>query len=43
MTDYLIIDAHVHTYPAPEIWLQAKQGDPRSDYCGTINELLPIM
>ncbi len=43
MTDYLIIDAHVHTYPAPEIGLQAKQGDTRSDYCGTIDELLPVM
>ena len=43
MTDYLIIDAHVHTYPTAEIGLQAKQGDTRSDYCGTIDELLPIM
>lgn len=43
MANYLIIDAHVHTYPSPEIGLQAKQGDTHSDHCGTIDELLPIM
>lgn len=43
MTDYLIIDAHIHTYPTPEIGRQAKEGDTHSDYCGTIDELLPIM
>lgn len=43
MTDYLIIDAHTHTYPTPEIGLQAKQGDTHSDHCGTIDQLLSIM
>ncbi len=43
MADYLIIDAHLHTYPTPEIGLQAKQADTPSNLCGTIDELLPIM
>ena len=43
MTDYLIIDAHIHTYPTPEIGLQAKQADSHSALFGTIDELLPIM
>ncbi len=43
MADYLIIDAHVHTYQTREIGLQAKQGSNITDYAGTIDELLPIM
>lgn len=43
MSDYLIIDAHVHTYPSPEIGLQAKQGHTHSSHCGTIEELVGIM
>ena len=43
MSDYLIIDAHIHTYQSPEIGLQAKEGDTHTDYCGTIEELLTIM
>jgi predicted TIM-barrel fold metal-dependent hydrolase len=43
MTDYKIIDAHVHTYQTREIGLQAKQGSTATDYAGTIEELLPLM
>ena len=43
MADYLIIDAHVHTYQNREIGLQAKQGSTITDYAGTTDELLPIM
>ena len=43
MPDCFIIDAHLHTYPTPEIGLQAKQGSTHCDHCGTIDELLPIM
>ncbi len=43
MSDYTIIDAHVHTYQNREIGLQAKQGSTITDYGGTIDELLPIM
>ena len=40
MSEYLIIDAHVHTYQTREIGLQAKQGSTTTDYAGTIDELL---
>jgi predicted TIM-barrel fold metal-dependent hydrolase len=43
MSEYLIIDAHVHTYQTREIGLQAKQGNTITDYAGTLDELLPIM
>jgi len=43
MADYLIIDAHLHTYQTREIGLQAKQGSNATDYAGTPDELLPIM
>jgi len=43
MTEYQVIDAHVHTYQTREIGLQAKQGSNETDYAGTIDELLPIM
>ena len=43
MTEYLIIDAHVHTYQTRETGLQAKQGSNTTDYAGTPDELLPIM
>lgn len=43
MTEYLIIDAHVHTYQTREVGLQAKQGSTITDYAGTVDELLPIM
>ncbi|HEY32894.1 MAG TPA: amidohydrolase [Dehalococcoidia bacterium] len=43
MSDYVIIDAHVHTYQTRQVGLQAKQGNAITDYAGTIDELLPIM
>jgi len=43
MVEYLIIDAHIHTYQTREIGLQAKQGSTITDYAGTLDELLPIM
>ncbi|UCB42046.1 MAG: amidohydrolase [Dehalococcoidales bacterium] len=43
MSDYVIIDAHVHTYQTREVGLQAKQGNTTTDYAGTVDELLPIM
>ena len=43
MTEYLVVDAHVHAYQTREIGLQAKQGNDRTDYAGTLDELLPIM
>lgn len=43
MSEYTIIDAHIHTYQTREIGLQAKQGSTRTDYAGTLDEWLPIM
>lgn len=43
MSEYLIIDAHLHTYQTREIGLQAKQNHTVTDYGGTIDELFPIM
>ncbi len=43
VAEYLIIDAHVHTYQTREIGLQAKQGSNITDYAGMPEELLPIM
>ncbi len=43
MADYLIIDSHVHTYQTREIGLQAKQGGGRTDYGGTVEELLSAL
>jgi predicted TIM-barrel fold metal-dependent hydrolase len=43
MPDYPIIDAHVHTFPRPEIGLQAQSGAGFSGHAGTIEELLPLM
>ena len=43
MTEYLVIDAHVHTYQTRDIGLQAKQGSNITDYAGTVDELLPLM
>jgi predicted TIM-barrel fold metal-dependent hydrolase len=41
--DFPIIDAHVHTYPTPEIGLQAMQGAGHSGCSGTVEELLDLM
>ncbi|MBU2547335.1 MAG: amidohydrolase family protein [Proteobacteria bacterium] len=43
MTDYFVIDAHVHTYKTPEIGRQALSGFDMSGCCGTPEELVPIM
>jgi predicted TIM-barrel fold metal-dependent hydrolase len=43
MTNYDVIDAHVHTYKTPEIGLQALSGFDASGCCGTPEELVPIM
>ena len=43
MSDFYVIDAHIHTYQTREVGLQAKQGSIITDYAGTIDELLPIM
>ncbi len=41
--DYPIIDAHVHSYPSRETGRQAMMGSGRTDYGGTIDELLELM
>ncbi len=43
MSDYLVIDAHAHTYKTPEIGMQAMSGAGRGDCSGTPDELLGIM
>jgi len=43
MNSFIIIDAHVHTYPTATIGEQALQGAGRSGCSGTIPELLEVM
>lgn len=43
MTDYFVVDAHVHTYKTPEIGLQAMAGSGQGGCNGTPEELLDIM
>jgi predicted TIM-barrel fold metal-dependent hydrolase len=43
MADYPIVDAHVHTYRSREIGRQAMMGTGRTDYGGTVEELLALM
>ncbi len=43
MPNFPIIDAHVHTYPSREIGRQAMMGSGRTDYGGTVEELLDLM
>jgi predicted TIM-barrel fold metal-dependent hydrolase len=43
MPDYPIIDAHVHTFPRPDIGWQAQSGAGLSGHAGTIEELVPLM
>jgi predicted TIM-barrel fold metal-dependent hydrolase len=43
MPDYPIIDAHVHTYPRPEIGWQAQSGAGLSGHAGTVEELVALM
>jgi predicted TIM-barrel fold metal-dependent hydrolase len=43
VADYQVIDSHVHTYRSREIGRQAMMGTGRTDYGGTIDELLGLM
>jgi len=43
MADYPIIDAHLHTYPTPEVGLQAMGGSTISGYTGTVEDTLKAM
>jgi uncharacterized protein len=43
MLDCPIIDAHLHTYPRPEIGWQAQSGAGLSGHAGTIEELVALM
>ena len=43
MLDYPIIDAHVHTYPRPEVGWQAQSGAGLSGHAGTVDELVALM
>ncbi len=43
MSDYLVIDAHVHTYKTPEIGMQAMGGSGQAGCIGTPDELLGIL
>ena len=43
MPDFPFIDAHVHTYPSREIGRQAMMDSGRTDYGGTVDEILELM
>jgi len=43
ISDYFVIDAHVHTFKTPEIGIQALSGFDAAGCCGTPEELVPIM
>jgi len=43
MPDYPIIDAHLHTFPRPEVGWQAQSGAGRSGHAGTVEELVALM
>ena len=43
MSDFPVIDAHVHTYRSREIGRQAMMGSGQTDYGGTVDELLELM
>lgn len=43
MTDYFVIDAHVHTYTTPEIGQQAMGGAGQAGCNGTVEELLSLL
>jgi len=43
MSDYFVIDAHVHTYKTPEIGMQAMGGAGQAGCNGTPDELLGIL
>jgi len=43
VSDFPVIDAHVHTYRSREIGRQAMMGSGQTDYGGTVDELLELM
>jgi predicted TIM-barrel fold metal-dependent hydrolase len=43
MPDYPIIDAHIHTFPRPEIGWQAQSGAGQSGHAGTVEEFVALM
>ncbi len=43
MSEFPVIDAHVHTYRSREIGRQAMAGTGQTDYGGTVDELLGLM
>ena len=43
MPDYPIIDAHLHTFPRPEVGWQAQSGAGSSGHAGTVEELVALM
>src|SRR3990172_9378713 len=43
MSDYAVIDAHIHTYRMAEMGWQAQQGTGRSGYAGTVEEYLDVL
>ncbi len=43
MSEYPIIDAHIHTYPTPEVGRQAQEGRGASGHAGTVDEYLTLM
>jgi len=43
MADSLIIDAHLHTCPRPEVGLQAMGWSTISGYTGTVEDKLKAM
>jgi predicted TIM-barrel fold metal-dependent hydrolase len=43
MPDYPIIDAHIHTFPRPDIGWQAQSGAGQSGHAGTIEEFRSLM
>ncbi|MFH1485379.1 MAG: amidohydrolase family protein [Chloroflexota bacterium] len=43
MSQFFIVDSHVHTYQSREIGLQAKQDGGETDYAGTVEETLSVM
>jgi len=43
MSDYFIVDAHVHTYKTPEIGMQAMAGSGQAGCNGTPEELLDLL
>ena len=43
MSDYSVIDAHIHTYRTAEMGWQAQQGTGRSGHAGTVEEYLDVL